>query len=153
VSRAVAVASSRPRGQLQSAPSCLQNATLARIQVVPATNVLSEAGDVPAAKQCRSCDPSNFHSWLQRWISRCVGVAWGHMRHPVEALDTGGRVYHGTSQPPAAHTIPYANSSGKDKRNIVLLIPAEAGSGGDKTKGRKGYEGLTIATRLHAVDT
>jgi hypothetical protein len=75
------------------------------------------------------------------------------MRHPVEAFDTGGRVYHGTSQLSAAHTMPYANNSGRDKRNIVLLTPTEAGSGGDKTKGTKGYEGLTVATRLHAVDT
>jgi hypothetical protein len=143
VSPVVAVASLRPRGQSQSAPSCLQNATLARIQVVPATSVLSEAGDVPTAKQCHSCDPSNLHSWLQRWISRWGGVAWGHMRHPVEALETGRWMYHGTSQPSAAHTKAYANNSGKDESNFVSLTPAEAGSRGDKTKERKGYEVCT----------
>jgi hypothetical protein len=92
--RAIAVASLRSRDQLQSAPSYLQNATLARIQEVSATSVSSDAGDVVSTKQCRSCDPSNFHSWLQRWISRCVGVAWGY-----DATSRGG-VGYGTMYVP-----------------------------------------------------
>jgi hypothetical protein len=140
-----------------------KNATLARLRVVPATNVLNSAGDAVTEKQRCSGGTSEFHSWLQRRISRRVGAAWGHsaisrgVGTREDICTTGPRAY--TFPRPSRGTAVGSGSEGGGLhvplRSRECRYRRKSKVGRDRRKGERawGEFRLTIATRLHAIDT